>query len=833
MKTVYRIACLFLYLLSIHWTASAVVWYVKPGGTGTGSGSWGNAAAATQLATIIAGAASGDQVWVVGSTTGTTYYPTTGTSRTAAFVLKSGVAVYGGFAGTETALGQQDPAIYLTILSGDIGVVGNNTDNSYHVVVSANNTGTTVLDGFTIENGNANGSATATDDYNGIGFSGDETSGAGILLYQTTLTVTGCIFTQNTASGNGAGGFGEQSTITISGSTFSNNTSSAEGGGMMVSASGGGSYTISTTAFTSNRAGGNGGGFCEDNGSVAINLTDCSFKSNSTSVTGYNPSTGGNGGGGVYVTNSSIVMTGCTLSGNSSSGYGGGMILTQGSNQPIKYCTFTANNAAALGGGLACTGGSAPTVANCNFSSNAALEGAGIYCISGQPSFVSDTLFGNTANASSGTGGGGICSDTSANPVVSHCWFNANVTNGGNGAGMYEQSSSQDDSNCVFQANIAKGSASNGGGLYHLNGTSKVYNSVFVNNSCTGGYGGGIYTNNANTTYEHLTMYNNFSTASTATTPYGDGIYVAGGSPKIDNDIVWSTTATSVGVVYVSTITTYKVQYSDIEGGTLFATLTGNITSPPSFGASGDPVGLDNIWATADDGLHLTGSAAADAVTPGNFLTDDITDAARPDAGSVNADMGAYEGGGTFVALAIQLLNFTALPAGNNTVILNWKVDAAGQVTQYQVQKSVNGTDFQAVGTVDAVDGWTSYSWTDANATATITWYRLLILRADGGEGYSATVVVRNVPAGEQELSLRPSIGQQGATTLYIGSPQATTVNLALLDAAGRVLYRRSVAVGQGPNNITLDVSGFARGIYFVHVSGDGGGSRTLPFEKL
>ena len=86
----------------------------------------------TQLATIIAGAASGDQVWVVGSTTGTTYYPTTGTSRTVAFVLKKrGSGSMEGFAGTETALGQQDPAIYITILSGDIGVVGNNaTDNS-------------------------------------------------------------------------------------------------------------------------------------------------------------------------------------------------------------------------------------------------------------------------------------------------------------------------------------------------------------------------------------------------------------------------------------------------------------------------------------------------------------------------------------------------------------------------------------------------------------------------------------------------------------------------------------------------------------------------------
>ena len=87
-------------------------------------------------------------------------------------------------------------------------------------------------------------------------------------------------------------------------------------------------------------------------------------------------------------------------------------------------------------------------------------------------------------------------------------------------------------------------------------------------------------------------MYNNFSTASTATTPYGDGIYVAGGSPKIDNDIVWSTTATSVGVVYVSTITTYKVQYSDIEGGTLFATLTGEHYQPAFFWRFRRPGGI-------------------------------------------------------------------------------------------------------------------------------------------------------------------------------------------------------------------------------------------------
>ncbi len=77
------------------------------------------------------------------------------------------MALYGGFAGTETARSQRNPAANLTILSGDIDnndsqtpiitdlttVTGNDT-NSYHVVTGA--TGAT-LDGFTITAGNANG----------------------------------------------------------------------------------------------------------------------------------------------------------------------------------------------------------------------------------------------------------------------------------------------------------------------------------------------------------------------------------------------------------------------------------------------------------------------------------------------------------------------------------------------------------------------------------------------------------------------------------------------------------------------------------------------------
>jgi hypothetical protein len=809
--------CLISFLLFYCGAASAAVWYVKPVAAGSGNGvSWANAAGAAQLATIIQGAASGDQVWVVGTTSGAVYYPTTGTSRTAAFTLKSGVAVYGGFTGTETALGQQDPAIYISILSGDIGVVGNNSDNSYNVVVSTNVTGAT-LSGFTITNGNANGT-------------GQNSTGGGIYnsdgSSSNTLTFANCIITGNLATGDGGGVYNTGGGITFTSCTFSGNTSSAEGGGMYTYGSGNGNYTLIACAFSNNKAAGNGGGYCVDNGSLPVTLTNCVFSSNKTTTTAYNT-----GGGGVYVTNGSITMTGCAFKNNSSSGYGGGMIINQGSNQPISYCTFTSNSAAIFGGGLACIQGSAPIVSNCNFSSNVAEEGAGIYNISGSPTFKYDTLFGNTATAVTGTGGAGMCSDTSANPIVSHCWFNANVTNGSYGAGLFEQSSAGNDSNCVFQANIAKGTASNGGGLYHSNGTSKVWNSVFLNNSCTGGYGGGIYNNNANSTYEHLTLYNNSSTASTSTTGFGDGIYVASGNPKIDNDIVWSTTTTSIGVVYVSTITSYKVQYSDVQNGTLFASGTGNVTSAPTFGAAGNPVGPDNIWATADDGLHLTGSAASEAVTPGNFLADDITDFPRPET-APNADMGAYEGGGTFLVLFVNSCVLTAVPDGSGGTVLNWQTVSTDGAAQFMVERSDGAGVFQSIAVIPAVDGQGSYRYADRDASGGVVSYRVELVGKDSTDVFSNIASLTVTEAGYL-VSLRPSVIHSGMSSLYLTSPHPALVNIVLADGSGRILKRYSVSLSGGSQTIPLEGLHFAAGVYYLYLRSDDGFVATIPLELL
>ncbi len=65
------------------------------------------------------------------------------TDRAAGFALKSGVAVYGGFARIETQLAQRNVTANVTTLSGDLaGNDGanftNNSENSYSVITNSN-----------------------------------------------------------------------------------------------------------------------------------------------------------------------------------------------------------------------------------------------------------------------------------------------------------------------------------------------------------------------------------------------------------------------------------------------------------------------------------------------------------------------------------------------------------------------------------------------------------------------------------------------------------------------------------------------------------------------
>ncbi|MDV7402553.1 hypothetical protein RZS08_64625, partial [Arthrospira platensis SPKY1] len=100
--------------------------YVNDDASGNNDGSsWTDAFNDLQDALALAGSCSGvTEIWVAEGT----YYPTSGADRNISFSMVNGVAIYGGFDGTETQLSERNWVSHVTTLSGDIGVPGDNSD---------------------------------------------------------------------------------------------------------------------------------------------------------------------------------------------------------------------------------------------------------------------------------------------------------------------------------------------------------------------------------------------------------------------------------------------------------------------------------------------------------------------------------------------------------------------------------------------------------------------------------------------------------------------------------------------------------------------------------
>lgn len=376
-----------LFLVLISQYAYSTVRYVKANAVGANNGtSWPNAF--TNLQSALDVAVLGDQIWVASGTYFPSKDPSSGTDlRDKTFLLINGVAMYGGFAGTETAINQR-VAGNTSTLSGDIGTVGVNTDNCYHVVVSVSDQNTTILDGFTITAGNANSSAACclTIETKTI----FKTRGGGIYTNSSAVILSNLIITNNNASIVGGGMNNDASSApTISNTNFTSNT--ANGGGAAVYNSSNTTASFTNVNFTSNNTAGYGGAM--NNNSSSPIISDALFLSNY----------GGSGGGAIYNQSSFPTINRAVVYNNSTNSISqGGGIYDQASGSIIINCLIANNTAPGGGGGLANTVNSSTNITNSTFYGNSSGNSNGAGAAFKGSTTVKNTIFwGNLGGGSS------------------------------------------------------------------------------------------------------------------------------------------------------------------------------------------------------------------------------------------------------------------------------------------------------------------------------------------------------------------------------------------------------------------------------------------------
>jgi hypothetical protein len=262
--------------------AVAGTWHVKAGATGAGF-SWNDAAGDLQV--ILLKAKAGDEVWVAKGT----YYPTCDGNRKKTFTIPAGVKVYGGFAGGESFIQQRDLVFNPTMLSGDIGLKNEYSDNSFTVLVLSKADENNILDGFIIADGNADGNGPSGDlDRCGGGLYID---GAGTDNSANPL-IQNCNFQNNRARDGGAvylNGRHGRCNPTFFNCNFLGNNADLDGGAVFNDGRHQGEASpIFSGCLFSNNSGNYGGAICNygGKGKSSPQLMSCVFSNNEARLRG-------------------------------------------------------------------------------------------------------------------------------------------------------------------------------------------------------------------------------------------------------------------------------------------------------------------------------------------------------------------------------------------------------------------------------------------------------------------------------------------------------------------------------------------------------------------
>jgi len=439
------------------------VLFVNAAATGADNGSsWHDAF--KELQSALAFAKGGDDIWVAAGTYRPDFDVHSGQhtgERMAVFRLRSGVAVYGGFDGTETAREQRRPLANETLLSGDIGLAEDKGDNAVRLVLCGNGTDTkAILDGFTIR-----------DSYSGTDL---PTNGGGLHCYNSSPTLSNLVLNANQTA--------------------------YFGGGIYVE---GGNPTLTKVAFSGNSAKWGGGMYAYR--SLPI-LYDVSFAWNFADY-----------GGGIYNTESSLTVVGGSFRENHAGKHGGAIYSEAQSNSTIKNVEFIGNSANQYAGGML-NHQSSPRLSDVVFRENEAKRGGGVY-----NEYSSCTFRNVSFHQNIGTEFGGGLFNFQSNTEIVNTWFKSNLAK--YAGGVYNHTSNPHITNAVFFRNMAddvgggmfNGADSRpvltnvtfsenqcpyvGGGMVNFNSNPTVVNSIFWND--TAPMGAEIYDDGGNTSVRY------------------------------------------------------------------------------------------------------------------------------------------------------------------------------------------------------------------------------------------------------------------------------------------------------------------------------------------
>jgi len=174
----------------------------------------------------------------------------------------------------------------------------------------------------------------------------------------------------------------------------------------------------------------------------------------------------------------------------------------------------------------------------------------------------------------------------------------------------------------------------------------------------------------------------------------------------------------------------------------------------------------------------------------------------------------------------------------NKAVAVTWTTETENNNAGFEVQKSMNGKDFNTIGFVasKSSNGYSNlslgYTYQDNKLTVGKSFYRLMQIDKDGKNSFSDVQLIEHSLTNNLAVkALENPVRNQIA--LNVKSMDARSIQINVTNATGMRLYTKQINVAAGETIVTVPTAGLTKGILIVHVNDVNNSSEATTLKMI
>jgi len=364
----------------------------------------------------------------------------------------------------------------------------------------------------------------------------------------------------------------------------------------------------------------------------------------------------------------------------------------------------------------------------------------------------------------------------------------------------------------VRKSKFSDNLATDGGAISQINGILNVYDCIFDNNSAgrtsTTCYGGAYRISAGTARFTRCKFINNKQSAGTLKGSAISAYYVNSGTFSTSNTI-----SLTVDSSYFANNTPVG-NGADIYAAESFSHPTNLTIRDCIFATTGISYNIVSNTATSISATYFGTAPSSNGSNITKTLSGNTSYTANPSTPTFTGSCASY------TLLPIELTRFEGT-CDNGNIILTWQTASESNNKNFNIERSMDGVNFQTIGIVEGLGNSThyaNYSFVDNEKMTGLFYYRL-VQQDYNGKTHQSSVIVVNHECGENinpQILIYPN-PSLSSSMISINVFRKSIVRIYIVNNLGQVVQSiKDQYLETGMQNFELNFDEVTAGVYFV-----------------